>query len=510
LVETFVAAAAAAGQPPADLAPQAWLIGLARGICARRLEEEAPAGQPSGTMDLRQAVAALKPTQREALLARTVAGLSFADVARAFATDRAVVVERASRGLEQLRTALQPGESAPCRELARDLAAVADGDAEVLVRHAAHLATCDACRDLRHDARQILGQLAGLASDFQPAPDFQAKVEAALAQTQPVPALAPATVPADRPAAAAPRATPALAAAPATATAPADRPLPAAPPVRSVSLKKRIGLFLGLTAFGALIALWLAEAPRHDGPGPALTSSSFSVARIVRAAADAEPGLFQRAGQSAAERPIAAGETVPGGVTLRTDGRTRAWLQSKAGVEVVMDHGTVLRTGVVGNELSLDRGEIVMQTSQASQRLHVQGGWVELEQGRGSITASADSVSLRVLWGRAVVHGRGHTPVAAGQEALLARDGQIRTATALGLAGLNAWSETGADGEAEAEAEAPGLGELRARRPGDTRKREQPLRLAEHKVTVRILGPVAPAPCAKAKRLWLSGDSVAK
>lgn len=491
LVETFVAAAAAAGQRPADLAVQVWLIGLARGICARRLEEEAPAGQPSGTTDLRQALAALKPTQREALLARTVAGLSFADVARAFATDQTIIVERASRGLEQLRLALQPGESAPCHELAHHLAAVADGDAEVLVRHAAHLATCDACRDLRHDARQLLAQLGGLASDFQPAADFSAKVEAALAGSQPVLAAASTTVPADRPAAAASPASPASVAAPASATVPANQPLPAAPPVRSVSIKKRIGLFLGLTAVGVLIALWLAEARRHDGPGPALTSSSFRVARIVRAAADAKPGLFERASQGAAERSLVAGETVSSGVTLRTDARTRAWLQSKAGVEVAMDHGTVLGLGRGGAELSLDRGEIVMEASQASQRLQVQGGWLELEQGRGSITASADSVSVRVLWGRAVVHGRGDTPVAAGQEALLARDGQIRTATALGLAGLNAWSETGADGEAEAEAEAPGLGELRARRPGDARKREQPLRLAEHKVTVRILGPVA-------------------
>ena len=179
LVETFAAAAAAAGQRPADLAVEAWLIGLARGICARRGEEPS-AGQPSGAADLRQAVAALKPTQREALLARTVAGLSFADVARAFATDQSIIVERASRGLEQLRLALQPGESAPCHELARDLAVVADGDAEALAQHVTHLATCDTCRDLRHDARQLLGQLAGLASDFAPLADFQAQVEAAL------------------------------------------------------------------------------------------------------------------------------------------------------------------------------------------------------------------------------------------------------------------------------------------------------------------------------------------
>ena len=255
-------------------------------------------------------------------------------------------------------------------------------------------------------------------------------------------------------------------------------------------MKKRLVLFLALTAVGVLGALWLAEVPSRDHPGAVLTSSSFRVARIVRAAADAEPGLFARASQGATERPLAVGKTVPGGVTLRTDGRTRASLQSSAGVEVVMDHGSVLGVGG-GAELSLDQGEIVVEAGQAAQRLLVRGGWVELEHGRASIAVATDSMSVRVLWGRAVVHGRDDTPIAAGQEALLARDGQVRTATALGLAGLNAWSETGADGEPQAEEEAPGLGELRARRPGDTRNREQPLRLAEHKVTVRILGPVA-------------------
>ena len=465
LLETFLAANAAADQWPADMEMAPWLVSLARGICARLPEAQAP-GATAGTPDLRQAVAALKPTQREALLAHSVAGLSFAETARAFATEPAVIIERVSRALEQL--SLQAGEAITCHELARDLAAVAEGEAEALAKHATHMVGCDACRDLRHDARQRLTQVAGLAADFQPTAEFRAQVESALGEAKPEPA------------------------APVAVTAPVAAPVAAAidaapasvPTAAKSSVGKRLGLFFGLSALGVLAVLGLTQKVGQKS-SPVLGASSTRVSRIVRAAADKQPGLFQRVGND--ERPLVAGANVASGAVLRTDNRTRAWLQAGADVQAVMEHGTQLRVEPTG--LWLDQGEIMLESAQAPQRLQVPGGWVELEQGRSLVTASPDNVSVRLLWGRAVVHGRGETPMLAGQEALLTRDGQVRTAAALGLAAQSAWFENG--GDSDAEAEAPGLGELRAHKPGDKRNREQPLRLAQHKVTVRILGPVA-------------------
>ena len=39
-----------------------------------------------------------------------------------------------------------------CQKVQDELAALVDGDREVVLRHADHLAECDECRDLRHEA----------------------------------------------------------------------------------------------------------------------------------------------------------------------------------------------------------------------------------------------------------------------------------------------------------------------------------------------------------------------
>ena len=455
LVEAFQDAAML--DRPAGMAMESWLLSLARSRCAQ-VGEAVPSVGEAG--DLAKAVAALKPTQREALLAKTVGGFSFAEVAQAFGVETPVIVERASRGLLQLRTTLRLGDPAGCAELATNLAAVAENDGETLEKHRQHLGACDACRDLRHDARQLLAQLAGLAKDFQPGTDFLAKISASTVAPNNEPA-APISKPA---AATVPRA-----------------PTPSAAPF---SFRTRLVLFLGLSAVAVLSAVWLAK--RHTGNVAITVSapSDLKVARIVRAAADGQPGLFRQAMGKDGERPVAADESIPIHTIVRTDERTRAWLRFGDGGQVVLDHGTALR--ILSKQLELEKGEVMLDAGPQSRWVRVASGSIELMYGRASITVG-DEVSFRVVSGQAMVHGQGDTPVAAGQEALLTRSGQIRVASATGLAAQTAWSEE----DPEAEAGIAGVGELRARRPGDTRSKEQPLRLANHKVTVRILGPMA-------------------
>ena len=142
LAETFQDAAKL--ERPAGMALEIWLLALSRSRCAQA-GEASPSVTEGG--DLQRAVAELKPTQREALLAKTVGGFSFAQVAQAFGVEKPVIIERASRGLGHLRTSLRLGDPAGCAELALDLAAVADGDGEALDRHKNHLGGCDTCRD---------------------------------------------------------------------------------------------------------------------------------------------------------------------------------------------------------------------------------------------------------------------------------------------------------------------------------------------------------------------------
>lgn len=103
---------------------KAWLCGIARHVCAHALEtrrrgrqllELVPAPGEAGADELarrqharavREALAGLKPTEREALVLRYVAGLSHREIAVACNLDEATARKRTSRALARLRTAL--------------------------------------------------------------------------------------------------------------------------------------------------------------------------------------------------------------------------------------------------------------------------------------------------------------------------------------------------------------------------------------------------------------------
>lgn len=107
---------------------KAWLFGIARRMCARRLETrvrrdrrlrlvhdaEADSKLPDDLVEarrkavkIRAALEDLKPSEREALLLRYEAGLSFKEVALACGVDEAAARKRASRAIARLRTLLQ-------------------------------------------------------------------------------------------------------------------------------------------------------------------------------------------------------------------------------------------------------------------------------------------------------------------------------------------------------------------------------------------------------------------
>lgn len=105
---------------------RAWLFGIARRVCARRVEtrvrreqrlrlvqpEEAAPGAEAlvaarqQAHRVRAALESLKPTEREAVVLRYDAGLSFAEVAAACGIDEPAARKRVSRALERMRKAL--------------------------------------------------------------------------------------------------------------------------------------------------------------------------------------------------------------------------------------------------------------------------------------------------------------------------------------------------------------------------------------------------------------------
>lgn len=125
--ETLVAAYRAMASYRGEASVRAWLFGIARKICARRLGQRLRRGerlrlvrpQEEAESDpeqdlavarraerIRAALNDLKPTEREAVVLRYQAGLSHREVAEACGIDEATARKRASRALAHLRSLL--------------------------------------------------------------------------------------------------------------------------------------------------------------------------------------------------------------------------------------------------------------------------------------------------------------------------------------------------------------------------------------------------------------------
>jgi RNA polymerase sigma-70 factor (ECF subfamily) len=110
-----------------DGSVKAWLCGIARHVCAHTLEtrrrgrealELAPVepeacdafARRQRARAIRQALACLKPSEREALVLRYVADLSHREIAAAIHLDEAAARKRISRALAHLRTVMPDQE----------------------------------------------------------------------------------------------------------------------------------------------------------------------------------------------------------------------------------------------------------------------------------------------------------------------------------------------------------------------------------------------------------------
>ena len=126
--ETLLAAHDAMASYRGEGSVRAWLFGIARRMCARRLERRvrqdrrlrlvhdasADAGMPDDQVEarrnarvVRDALEQLKPSERDALLLRYDGGLSYREIGEATGLDEATARKRASRGLCRLREILK-------------------------------------------------------------------------------------------------------------------------------------------------------------------------------------------------------------------------------------------------------------------------------------------------------------------------------------------------------------------------------------------------------------------
>ena len=125
--ETLLAAHRGFGGFRGEGSVRAWLFGIARHVCARRLEGRRrdqrllevvpPAGDGADgfaarrrARRVRRALEQLRPSERDALVLRYVAELSHREIAIACNIDEAAARKRVSRALEALRSVLPAEE----------------------------------------------------------------------------------------------------------------------------------------------------------------------------------------------------------------------------------------------------------------------------------------------------------------------------------------------------------------------------------------------------------------
>jgi hypothetical protein len=363
-----------------------------------------------------------------------------------------------------------------CDHITDDLADLVANDADAIARHADHLASCDLCRDARHDATELAATLAVAGGDHNPMPgeDLAAKL---LARLDAEPAKPVAKV---EPVAAKPEARPA--------------------PVVPIAARSKKKLFLALGAGAAIaagtVAIVMTKNSSTTGSS-AVASTDGSIGRvgkIERAAADKSGGIEIK--EASGWRVLATDEALPAGAEIRTDAKTRSRLELADGSRLVLDHATTVAFDKrTPRKLTLTSGRIVADVAHDDKQpasVKTPTGTIDVVGTRFVTTATADLTTVQVVRGKiilATATGE-RADVRAGEEGSI-ENGKLAVTTAPSLANSVAWSELAPPPAPGTEAVTAGLGALRAYKPGEKRDRDWNLALAKHDVKVRISGPVA-------------------
>lgn len=360
-----------------------------------------------------------------------------------------------------------------------------------------HMASCARCRDARYDAIEARSWVEAAGSDYEHPQDFEAKLFARLDATdegedldeeRPT-SLARPTTPSSDSAASAKTQAPASAVDEA-ATEPLGSRRRAVASSRLHWLRRpRNTVGAGLVA-AALTAAAVALMTRPRVADEALVASepwSGVVASVTRAGGG-EGGLQICTASDSCTAALPAAE-VEVGVSLKTDGRTRARVTLADGTSVVLDRSTRLSlVADADRRASLEEGALVAEVAPRAAEgpqavFAVAGGLVEVKGTKLALRAHGGEATVDVVRGSVslVDEDGDRLEVRAGQEGRLTDDG-VTVASAPLLAESLSWSETG-----EGPTVVRGLGELRAKKPGTKEELKGAVKLASHRVKVRVV-----------------------
>ncbi len=381
-----------------------------------------------------------------------------------------------------------------CNEVQDELADLIAGDRDAISRHSEHLASCDACRDARHEASELAALVGHAGSDHVSPDDLVAKVLAKAGAD--IGADATVAMPT------------AVDAKPATKKAePAAKVAPPKPAddasVTPIRKPNRVWLAVGAAAALAaggigIVATRGGSETKDTGTTTTATpttpkGSIGTLASVARASADGADGVQIKIGD--AWRALKKGEILRAGTTVKTDERTRAGLDLADGTTLVLDHGTELAFDAKEpRKLTMTSGRLSADVAHVENRpasITTKAGTIDVIGTKFVVAATDTLTSVQVVRGSVALTSVGgkREEIHAGEEGLI-ENGALSVGAAPSLAAELGWSELAPKPKAADETTA-GLGALRAYKPGEKRDRDWKLALAKHDVKVRISGPIA-------------------
>jgi hypothetical protein len=259
-------------------------------------------------------------------------------------------------------------------------------------------------------------------------------------------------------------------------------------------MNHRQSVFVRLPAFVycALVALVVNGCQSKPKANQA-TAQRGTVVRLV--APNTGIGLQICDPQGAACAQAAASSAVPAGSLLRTGPRSSAQIALADGTTLALDHDTELQLASGSRRARLSHGALVLDVGSkagARAQLDVNEGALELKAGKVALRAGSDFAILDVVRGSVTLTANGASPlhVGAGEEARLYRGSAPYVSAGATLAEAVAFTDALLDAS-ESAASPRGLGELTARKPGSTEELRGAVKLAAHRVRVRIAGAMA-------------------
>jgi ferric-dicitrate binding protein FerR (iron transport regulator)/Mg-chelatase subunit ChlD/tetratricopeptide (TPR) repeat protein len=387
-----------------------------------------------------------------------------------------------------------------CNEVEANLADVIDGSDS---NYADHIASCDHCRDAKHEAKLLAQRVKGAGADYVLAGDMMDKVLARIDVEGSLPTASQASV-SSQPET---KETSVLAIAASSSASKTQ-----SPPTQAASNStppRKIYRRFALTAAAAAVAVAAGtvgivamkskgetKSTKEliiDNADTSKAPLTASVTRVERANTDGAVGISFRLDNNAAWQSL-VGTAVPAGAQVRTDGFTRAWLALADGTSIAIDHASTLGLES-GNRIQMADGRIVATVAlqkHGALTIATPTGDVHVIGTEFLLTATPEATTVRVVHGAVELHGK-HTSqvqaVEAGEEGTMSNSA-VSVVAAPQLHTEMAWADVEGRGTGNATLSS-GIGSLKAYRPGESRDKDWNLELASHNVDVHIAGPVA-------------------